>query len=226
MNAAVEAARARSRSSSLAVIAGHLGGTSRDISRLVIEMQNRIEALAPPLARVGLALTSARLQIEMMLVFCNEFVELRREGAGVGDQLYFEHAPAMIESLVTAFQATFAEMSTAFEEVEKPMLLLNESGEDLRRTIITLLFSQTIGTVEAVALGSEGNFHVIFNEIRGLIDSAKMQLGDLSSSISDIHERLKALPVMARECADGLENIGMYAERIAVSLDRRELAPA
>lgn len=207
MNAAVEAAKVGGRGDSLSVIADHLGSTSRDIARFVNEMRNRISELSPLLSQVSFSLAAARLQIEMFLVFCEEMASRSSAVETADQQLMQSHTPDMMRQLQSAFQVTFNEAVTGLHHLDKPLAELNDLCEDLRRTILTLLFSRLIGTIEATPLERDRNFNVIFEEIHRLIDDAKSQLVDLSRSIQDIHVRLAHIPPLTEECNAGWDRI-------------------
>ncbi|MFO1066681.1 MAG: PAS domain-containing protein [Pirellulales bacterium] len=204
MNAAVEAAKLRGHGNSLGVIASHLGETSQDIARQAKLMRERIDLLTPQLARVSFGLASARLQMEMLMEFCHEFIELSKKSETLLNAKYIASAPKMIRSLETAFRFTFETVVADLDGVDLPLRRLSESSDDLRRTILTLLFSQLIGNVESTPLGEKSNFRVIFDQIKEQIDSAKIELTTLISAVARISERLSLLPEITEKCDRGL----------------------
>lgn len=209
MNAAIESAKIRGNAPSLGVIAEHLGSTSRNVTRLVTDVRKRIHHLTPQLSQVGFGLAASRLQIEMLTSFCAEFVELvkNNDQNNHSNSNYLKHAGEMIRSLDAAFRTTFMQIVTLLEAIERPLLDLGNSSEELRKTILTLMFSQLVGTVEATPLGNQSNFRVIFEEIKGQIYSAKEQLIDLNRSVTEIYDQLRSLPVVTSVCAERLDCI-------------------
>ena len=207
MNASVESAKIRGNAPSLGVIAEHLGSTSRNVTHLVTDVRKRIHHLTPQLSQVGFGLAASRLQIEMLTSFCAEFVELVKNNDQHSHSNYLKHAGEMIRSIEIAFRTTFSQIVALLEEIERPLLDLGNSSEELRKTILTLMFSQLVGTVEATPLGNQSNFKVIFEEIKGQIYTAKEQLIDLNRSVTEIYDQLRSLPVVTSVCAERLDCI-------------------
>jgi ABC-type transporter Mla subunit MlaD len=197
----------------LGVIAEHLGQTSRDVTVQVNLLRERIHKLIPELSKIGFGLAASRLQVEMLTSFSAEFIARLNSTGQATDSLYMRHATLMIKSLQTAFRQTFHQVASELEAVERPLLDLGNASEELRKTILTLSFSQLVGTVEATALGSSSNFNVIFDEIKGQISNAKDQLINLNRSVSTIYDRLQALPEVTSTCSDQLDNIGKLITR-------------
>ncbi|MFO0941875.1 MAG: PAS domain-containing protein [Pirellulales bacterium] len=208
LNASVESAKIRGCVPSLGVIAEHLGQTSREVTVQVNLLREQIHKLIPELSKIGFGLAASRLQVEMLTSFSAEFIDRLNSAGQATDSLYMRHATPMIKSLQTAFRQTFHQVASELEAVERPLLDLGNASEELRKTILTLSFSQLVGTVEATALGSSSNFSVIFDEIKGQISNAKDQLINLNRSVSTIYDRLQALPEVTSTCSDQLNNIG------------------
>lgn len=213
LNASVESAKIRGSVPSLGVIAEHLGQTSREVTVQVNQLREQIHLLIPQLSKIGFGLAASRLQVEMLTSFAAEFIGKLNSPTQSSDALYMQHATPMIESLQSAFGKTFQQVAAELEAVERPLLHLGNSSEELRKTILTLSFSQLVGTVEATALGGSSNFNVIFDEIKGQILNAKDQLINLNRSVSTIYDRLQALPEVTSTCAERLDAIGALFTR-------------
>lgn len=213
LNASVESAKIRGNVPSLGVIAEHLGQTSREVTGQVNKLRERIHHLIPELSRIGFGLAASRLQVEMLTSFSAEFIEKLNSAKASTESLYMTHATTMINSLQTAFRQTFQRVATELEAIERPLLDLGNASEELRKTILTLSFSQLVGTVEATALGSSSNFNVIFEEIKGQITNAKDQLINLNRSVAIIYDRLQALPEVTSTCSEKLDSIGKLISR-------------
>jgi len=193
LNASVEAAKLGEHGRSLSVIAEHLGSTSSEISRVVHEVTNRIDSLSPLLKDLTFRLAATRLQIEMNLVFCVEFIDITTTGKKESMPLYYSQADDMIADLKESFTNTFGQTTTNLKSLQEQLGSLESNNEDLRKTILQLLFSHLSGTIEASRINETQKFAVILEEVKEHIEDTKKELGDLSASIERIRSKISSL---------------------------------
>lgn len=200
LNTAVKSARLGQQGAGLGVIAGYLGGSSADVSKLVGSLTDRIGATSERLAAVIFDLAGARLETEMILVFCRELILGLHAGDASDDQAAAGRQQAMIADLAAAFRHTIDNTIETLRSFGKELGGLSGTSADLQKIMLTLEFTQLGGMVEAYRLDQEAIFGVIFTEVRQQLDETKSELVGLT----DITEKLTVLMVEAPQVAAAL----------------------
>ena len=179
LNTAIKSARLGDQGAGLGVIARYLGDSSAEVTALVSNLARQIGATSDKLAAVIFDLAGARLQTEMILVFCHELVA----GADESDDgaVTLVRQRAMISSLRAAFERTIASCTSALTSFSLELGGLNTSSDELQKIMVTLEFTQLGGMVEANRLDQVATFGVIFTEVRKQLDETKSDLLELAS---------------------------------------------
>ncbi len=192
LNTAVKAARLGAEGAGLGVIAGNLGEVSGDVSRVVTGLIERIGETSETLAGVIFNLAGARLQTEMILVFCHELI-VGTANEGAQDDSHRR----MIDDLRLAFVRTVEQAVASLTTFGHELGSLGSTTEDLRKTMLTLEFIQLGGLVEAHRLDQAATFGIIFTEVRKQLEQTKAEL----TALSDITETLSGLAIEAPRIA-------------------------
>jgi PAS domain S-box-containing protein len=197
LNTAVKSARLGQQGAGLGVIAGYLGDSSADVAKIVTGLTARIGTTSSRLAAVIFDLAGARLQTEMILVFCHELATdllAAAAGAGVRDP---GRQRAMIDDLKEAFVRTIGTTVEALRSFGQELGGLSSTSNELQKIMLTLEFTQLGGMVEAYRLDQVATFGVIFTEVRKQLDETKAELVELT----EITDKLRGLAVEAPRIA-------------------------
>ncbi len=184
-NAALRSARLGEEGRSLSVIAEYLNGCSTHASGAVGDLITRIGAISARLRAIVFDFAAARLQIEMVLVFCAELAAGRHETEVPGAA----NRQQMILDLQSAFADTANRAVLALGGLADDLRGLSGSSEEMRRMVLTLQVAQVGGLVEASRLRNDDSFVTMFDELREGVAKTKAALGD----VDDASARLAAL---------------------------------
>lgn len=209
-NAALRSARLGEEGRSLSVIADYLSTASDNTTKAVGNLMSRIEGVSVRLSGVIFDLAAARLQIEMVLVFCAELAAER--GAGLADQR------KMIEDLRGAFAGTVTRAMQTLEELAHDLRALMEISEEMRRLVLTLQVAQVGGLVEACRLKDDDSFAVMFAELRQGVARTKEALAEVDDASGQLTALATRAPAIAasvstavREMSQSIEALSMVA---------------
>lgn len=190
MNTSVRSVRLGDRGRSLGVIADHMGNASHGIERSVSEISKRIHSLTARLRSIIFMLAAARLQLEMIQIFCAEVVLEHDDSIAERDTL------KMIGDLQSAFASTFSAAANELEALRGDVQGLDNRSQELTKTVIALRFSQLAGTVEVCRLHGADGFTSIFEEIGEQLEHAQTQLKGLGELFLKIETQVKNTPAV------------------------------
>ncbi len=197
LNTAVKSARLGQQGAGLGVIAGYLGDSSAGVSTIVSGLTARIGTASERLAAVIFGLAGARLQTEMILVFCHELITSVTTADAGDNAEVVSRQHEMIEDLKNAFVNTIGSTVDALSAFGQELSGLSTTSDELQKIMLTLEFTQLGGMVEAFRLDQVATFGVIFTEVRKQLDETKSELLELSG----ITETLTGLVVEAPRIA-------------------------
>ncbi len=209
LNTAVKSARLGQQGAGLGVIAGYLGDSSAGVSKIVGGLTERIGTASERLAAVIFGLAGARLQTEMVVVFCHELIASITAGHAADDADVVGRQHEMIEDLKNAFVNTIGTTTDALSAFGRELGGLSTISDELQKIMLTLEFTQLSGMVEAYRLDQVATFGIIFTEVRKQLDETKTELLELSS----ITETLTGLVVEAPRIAAVLSQAESGMER-------------
>lgn len=208
LSTSLEATRLGEMGSTLGVIAQFLGTTSTQTAAEVARLTRRIRDITTEMQEVSYHLSGARLQIEMVLIFCDEL--LAGATGTVADE---RHGPArMIAELKGAFAATAAKALGLLNSLGAHLHELNGDSEGLRKTMLMLQVAQISGLVETSRIRADSAVGSIFDEVRTHVLRTSEELGQLGEITGDFAGLVQATPEIERAV---LTSVGEMEEHVA-----------
>jgi aerotaxis receptor len=203
INVALASARAGGEGQGLGVISRHMGESSGDVAAAVNRLVSGIGNLSGRLRGVIFNLASARLQLEMGLIFVRELL-----GSTSVDQDWKERRKN-IHVLHEAFLVTMKLASEALHELEQSVRPLGTIAEDLERHVLSLQVAQVGGVVESTRISEHLGFRDIFSGIRQQIDRTHDELLELSEALHRLDRLADETPTIARDIEAAARQIGI-----------------
>jgi aerotaxis receptor len=194
LSTSIKASKLGDTGNSLGIIASFLSDSSTRTAADVRRLTARIRDITGELRAVSFQLAGARLQIEMMLIFCRELLAL--------DGLRHEpgHSRArMIADLEAAFSATTAGATQLLNSLGKHLHELNFEAEDLRKTMLMLQVAQVCGMVETSRIHADVSVAAIFDEVRAHVTRSSVELGELGQTVTKFSRLIRETPEIERE---------------------------
>jgi aerotaxis receptor len=232
LSTSIKASKLGDAGNSLGIIASFLSESSARTAGDVQRLTARIRDITGELQAVSFQLSAARLQIEMMLIFCRELLEGRGDTGGLG------HSRArMIGDLECAFIVTSARATELLGSLGQHLNELNFEAEDLRKTMLMLQVAQVCGMTETSRIHADLSLSAIFDEVRSHVVKTSGQLAELGEitgrfarlilEAPDIEREIRAAIARIEQHLDGLDQAGNTAVRLEVTLKAEpELATA
>ncbi|MGE0679319.1 MAG: PAS domain-containing protein [Candidatus Binatia bacterium] len=208
LNASVEAARLGEVGRSLSVISSQLEQSSRQISEAVIQLNRRILSLVESLQTVIFDLVAAKLLIDMETVFTRELLESYQESSGA------QNTRSQIRTLENSFIPTSRRALDLLLTIREELRHLTLESDHLRENIQFLRFVHLNGKVEAAGVLQDTGFPVILKEVAEQINSATVELGDLTISVTDIRDQLIELPAINEAIMRSTQRISSEIESL------------
>lgn len=202
LSASIKAAKLGDEGSSLGIIASFLSESSTrtagDVQRLTV----RIRDITAELAEVSFHLAAARLQIEMMLIFCRELLAGQTSAGGAG-----RSRAQMIDDLGHAFDASAAGAAKVLGSLGQQLHQLGGEAEGLRRTMLMLQVAQVSGRVETSRIRADVSVAAIFDEVSDHMRKTSLQLSELSEITTRFARLVHEAPDIEREIDRSLARI-------------------
>lgn len=192
INVALASTRLGGEGQGLAVISHHMGETSIDVAESVQGLVAGITALSDRLRGVIFDIASARLQIEMVLIFVHELI-----GSEFTATSWLERR-RLIRTLQAAFSTTMGQASTTLHALEDTVHPLSTMADELERFMLSLQVAQVTAIVESARISSQGDFLDIFVSIKEQIDQTHGELTELSDALHRLDHLAHDTPVVAK----------------------------
>lgn len=167
----------------LGTVAQVLNGHGQELSRNVGVLTTSIDATTTAVADIASNLSSARIQLEMLLGFV---AEIARPGQAADDAPRLQR---MVEDLRAGFTSAVDYAFAAIDAVQTRLPELVATKEQLRRNVVYLQVTQVTGRVEVSRLNESDGIQATFAGLRELTEQGKRELEQLD----DIVDRLRAL---------------------------------
>ena len=192
LNVAVEAAKLGGSGLSLGVIAHHMRDHSGQIDRVVVTLSDGIDGLSGTIKEIIFNLAATRLQLEMMMVFCQESCEnlILNDALRSNEQNW----AWMIQQLQGAFFATWEAVQKGLGRLSGGVGLIHSEWEELNRALLALRCVGMSGMIEASRLDSNRNFQLIFKDVKANLDGAASELNALKDVVEAIDVKAKETP--------------------------------
>lgn len=194
LSTSIKASKLGDTGNSLGIIANFLSDSSTRTAGDVQRLTARIRDITAELQAVSFHLAGARLQIEMILIFCRELLVApsARHERGHG-------RARMITDLEGAFTATSARASEVLNSLGRHLHELNFEAEDLRKTMLMLQVAQVCGMVETSRIHADLSVVAIFDEVRAHVTKSSGELGELGDTITQFSRLIREAPEIERQ---------------------------
>lgn len=204
LNTSVRSAKLGGAGASLSVIADYMQNASTTIGQVITTLNSKIQYTSDVLREIIFSLAGAKLQTEMVMIFCADIMNrLSSKDVHVshGD---IQEMKTTMKDLQAALRWTIQTALNSLNNLASQLGGLDETSDELNKTVIALQFIQLGGLVEACRLDEEKGFGVIFSEVKNQLERAKDELKELST----ITQQLNGL-VADRSSIDTIFNFSM-----------------
>lgn len=214
LSTTIKAAKLGEEGRGLEVIARYLGDAAARTSAEVNALTNRTKDISAELRAVIFNLAAARLQLEMMLFFCQELIALEAEAAAPAETAGASRQ-GMIRSLEGAFNTTIGRALEFLGTCGRHLQDLNVVAEQLHRTILTLHVAQMSGRVEASRIHGDDSIMPVLTEIQAFIEGTARELGELEDITGCFAGLLAAVPAIGEAVASSMQHIEREVQRLS-----------
>jgi len=177
-------------------VASYLRDASARISGISCELAERMKPVATGLQAVIFNLAAARLQLEMIMIFCHE---LATEGTRSGVDAH------NVADLQKAFDGTIQPVIAGLEAIGTALHGFGTHAEEFRKITIALQVAQISGSVEARRLRDDGSLAQTFSEVRQQTDDTKVNLHELTEVIARFDRLAGAAPELISQITSAIE---------------------
>jgi PAS domain S-box-containing protein len=202
LSTSIKAARLGDIGNSLGIIASFLSDSSARTAADVARLTTRIRDITAEMQGVAFRLSGARLEIEMVLIFCRELLAEAEKRAEAGPS-----RARMIGDLERAFTATSARAAELLNSLAKHLHELNFEAEDLRKTMLMLQVAQVCGMVETNRIRADLSVAAIFEEVREQVAKSSVELGELGDITARFSRLIREAPEIEREVGVAIDRI-------------------
>lgn len=211
LNTALESTRLGEAGNSLAVIARFLGDTSLRTADEVTRLTARIRDITAELQAVSFALSGARLQIEMLLIFCRELTQRDTVVAHGGGRTHAD----MMAALQRAFAETAEAAMQRLHSLDTHLQELGRETDDLGKTVLMLQVAQVSGLVETSRVQTESSVGAIFGEVRAHVSRTSTELHGLREVAQTFARMVRATPEIERAVQAAAQEMAGLAKNLA-----------
>lgn len=193
MNVALASVKLGGQGLGLGVISRHVDETSVDVARSVHRLVAGITALSGRLRGVIFDLASARLQMEMGLIFQHELI------CGGSAAATWQERRGLILLLHQTYARTMGLTGRELRKLDGTIRPLSVMALDLEKFMMILHVSQVGAMVECARISSQGDFLDIFVNIREQIEKTHAELLMLGDTLQHLDQLTVEAPPIAGE---------------------------
>lgn len=217
LNATIKAASLGGDGHCTAVVAEFLADTSGSIAQTCAAFERQLQPVAQDLRAASFNLAAARLQLEMILLFCQELARLGHlEGTHGRD----------LDTLQTAFNGTIGPAVRALRSVEQTLLGFRGHSETFSQLTLNLQVSQTVGAIEASRLAHDIGLKQTFEDLRRLTDGCRTETTRLETALGRFDAFAVNSPAMIDEIHAAIDATRRSVKAFVDLLNRSRPAPA
>lgn len=209
-NATLSAGRLGVDGRALVVISDYLNHQARDIRDAVGLVSTHANQLSERVRALVFGVASARLQLEMVLVFCDELSA--RISAEPEDST--SRHQGMITDLERAFGDTMNRNQRVLSLISSEHAFLAEHAESLRRIMLALQVAHASGSVESGRLPEASSMAQIMTDVQSHVDETKSALVNVTDALGAIETFAKAMPAVGDDIAGALVAIENAIQRL------------
>lgn len=220
LSTSIKASKLGDSGNSLGIIASFLSDSSSRTAGDVQRLSGRIRDVSSELDEAAFHLAGARLQIEMVVVFCRELLGQSRGETNRGDS-----RGRMIAGLERAFAATTARATRLLDSLGRHLHELNFEAEDLRKTMLMLQVAQVCGKVESSRIQADLSVAAIFEEVRAQVGKTSSHLGELGQITEQFSRLIRESPEIEKEVRVAVLDIERQIEALDAGGDEEPVRP-
>lgn len=195
LNATIKSAHMGAQGRCIGVVAGQLADISRQISVISADLTQKMGPVTAGLQTIILNLATARLQLEMIMRFCEELAA-PTNGITQADD---------VENLVTSLEHTMRLVVDGLNSAQAGLQGFSLKAEEMHRHNLTMQVVQIGGAVEACRLEDGGSLSQTFLDVRHKTEGSKAKLEELSDVIERFGQLAKTAPQFVRHVITTVE---------------------
>lgn len=209
LSTSIKASKLGDAGSCLGVVASFLGEYSVRTASDVARLSEQIRAITAELEVVGFHLSGARLQVEMMMVFCRELAAGSQADTRAG-----RSRQQMIHDLQEAFAETAGRATKLLVSLGVSLRELGLVAVELQQTVMMLKVAQVAGLVEASRLQGDASVTSIFEDVRGQVIKTSDELTQLAEIAEGFAKLLREAPEIERAIAVSCRRIESHVNAL------------
>lgn len=187
LNGVVSSAHLGEAGAALAVVTQNLAAIARESKEVIADMTDQ-RTVTSPLRATAFAITSAKLQVEMAIMFAREL--LTASASEVTADHHFIRMRQDLDTLVSSFAQSAARMLETLPGAKDSIALRVNLNVRLTEILRTLSIIRVTGKVQAVHIPGADYFQEFFAEIQEQLQTAKSELSELEQGIPYLQAHL------------------------------------
>jgi aerotaxis receptor len=188
LNASIAAHPLGSDGVTLGSIAQILSTHGQSLSRHVGVLADHVVGTTSAVADIASDLSSARIQLEMLLGYLAEI------GRHAHDRAETARVRTIIGDLRTALTSTLMHGFEALDTLQRRLPEVTTAKEQLRKDVIFLQVAQISGLTEVSRVDEASALHVTFTGFRAQIEAGKRELDQLDTMVGELAKLTAATP--------------------------------
>lgn len=203
MNAGIKAAQLGADGRCIGVVATYLGATAGHLSTTCDGLTVQMRPLPRALRSTLFALTTARLQIEMIMLFCHE----------LGHEQSDRHTDAEVDAFLAVFDGTIRALNREIQGMEVMLKGIGGSSEEIAKLTVITQVAQVTGLIEASRLRTDDSLTQTFQDLRGQTAENSAELAQLQESIERFAFLSHEAPVLVGRIVAAIQVIKVQRTR-------------
>lgn len=193
----------------IGMVAQFLSGYAQNLAGNVSGLTDNIRSTSTSVAAITSNLSTARIQIEMLLSFLAEV-------AGADKSTEMQQLTSMANDLRSAFLATIQTSLKAIDDLQQSVPAVKATNERVSRDIIQLQVAQITGLTEVARLRDAENLNAMFSNLRTQIESAKGELHNLEDIVDQLITLTASTPPKVNAIQSSLSGLRQIEATAAV----------
>jgi len=214
INISIRAMHCSDKGGAIAVVAGNLSETARQITSAVAAADQKAKKVSSTIGIAAFNIAWARLQVEMAALFYHEIYGDFLGGNLLPGSPQFQSRLRLMEWLAAAAVRTHKSTETALATMVRELSTMSEDAQAFRRLIVTLQVSKVVGLTESAHLKGLGEIQAAFDDMRARVEKIQSEFKAIEDIIEAILDHARNAPKILAAMKTAVDLLGTNARRL------------
>ncbi|WP_200763789.1 PAS domain-containing methyl-accepting chemotaxis protein [Nitrosophilus alvini] len=195
LNASIESYKIKKEGVSFSTLSQEMRKNAEYSEKIIQKMSNIIKDANSDIESIGFEILASKLQIEMILYFIHEMLEMAYEG-----NINEEEELEVLENITDLFKllkSYTSALSKSVDTAKNKLRTIYYNLKDLNVMINRLDFIHINGLIESAHTGQDGGgFTIIFSQMLSLVEAAKKETINLEQNIFMANEENQTIDII------------------------------